>query len=87
MAGLKAYRFIKKRLQHSCLPIKYVKLLRTPILKNICEWLLLKELTLLRIRSDLLKKLLKHTSHSAWSKKKLKLFGPLAKRKYSFGKK
>ena len=87
MAGLKAYRFIKKRLQHSCLPIKYVKLLRTPILKNICEWLLLKELTLLRIRSDLLKKLLKHTSHSAWSKKKLKLFWPFSKKKIQFWQK
>ena len=65
IAGLKACRFIKKRLQHICLPIKYVKLLRTPILKNICDRLLLKELTLLRIRSDLLKNPLKHTSNSA----------------------
>ena len=28
--------FIKKRLQHSCFPVKFVNSLRTPILKNIC---------------------------------------------------
>ena len=33
--------FIKKILQHRCFPMKYVKFLRTPILKNICERLLL----------------------------------------------
>ena len=32
--------FVKKRLQHRCFPVKFAKLLRTPILKNICERLL-----------------------------------------------
>ena len=30
--GLKACNFIKKRLQHSCSPVKSTKLLRTPII-------------------------------------------------------
>ena len=34
--------FIKKRLQHRCFPMKFAKFLRIPILKNICERLLLK---------------------------------------------
>ena len=34
--------FIKKRLQLRCFPVKFAKFLRTPILKNICERLLLK---------------------------------------------
>ena len=33
--------FIKKRLQQSCFPLDITKFLRTRILKNICEWLLL----------------------------------------------
>ena len=41
VAGLKAWNFIKNRLQHSCFPVKFAKFLRTPILKNICERLLL----------------------------------------------
>ena len=36
-SGLKACNFIKKRLQYRCLPLKFAKLLRTPILKNICD--------------------------------------------------
>ena len=40
VAGLP--NFLKKRLQHKCFPVKYVKLLRTPILKNICKRLLLE---------------------------------------------
>ena len=32
----------KKCLQHRCFPVEFAKFLRTPILKNICEWLLLK---------------------------------------------
>ena len=32
--------FVKKRLQHSCSPVKFAKFLRTPILKNKCERLL-----------------------------------------------
>ena len=39
--GLKACDFIKKRLQDRCFPVSIVKFLRTPILKNICEWLFL----------------------------------------------
>ena len=41
-AGLKACNFIKKRLQHRCFPVNIAKFLRTFILKNICERLLLK---------------------------------------------
>ena len=32
--------FIKKRLQHSCFPVHIAKCLKTPILKNVSEWLL-----------------------------------------------
>ena len=38
---LKAYNFIKKRLQHRCCRVKFMKFLTTPILKNIWEQLLL----------------------------------------------
>ena len=41
VAHLKACNFVKKRLQHSCFPVKFVKSLKTPILKNVCERLLL----------------------------------------------
>ena len=41
VAGLQACNFIKKILQHWCFPIKFAKFLRTPILKNISERLLL----------------------------------------------
>ena len=37
-----ACTFIKKRLQHKCFSVKFAKLFRTPILKNICERLLVK---------------------------------------------
>ena len=33
--------FIRKRLQHRCFPVNIAKFLRKPILKNICERLLL----------------------------------------------
>ena len=36
-----ACNFIKKRLQHFCFPVKFPNFLRTSILKNICERLLL----------------------------------------------
>ena len=39
--GQKACNFIKKRLQHRCFPVNIVEFLRTLILKNIYEWLLL----------------------------------------------
>ena len=38
---LQACRFIEKRLQHWCFPLHVKKFLRTPILKNIRERLLL----------------------------------------------
>ena len=38
---------IKKRLQHKCLPVNIAKYLRTPLLKNICECLLLMKHLLL----------------------------------------
>ena len=41
VAGLQACNLMKKRLQHRYFPINIAKLLRTPILKNICEGLLL----------------------------------------------
>ena len=40
-ACLQPCNFIKKRLQHSCFPVKFAKFLRTSFLKNICERLLL----------------------------------------------
>ena len=39
--SLRACNFLKKRLQHWCFPVKFAKILATPILKNICERLLL----------------------------------------------
>ena len=41
-AGLEACNVIKKRLQLWCFPLNIAKFLRTPILKNICERLLLR---------------------------------------------
>ena len=41
-AGLLACNFIKKRLQHRCFLANIHKFLRTPVLKNICERLLLR---------------------------------------------
>ena len=35
-------KIFKKRLQHKCFPVKFTKLLRTPILKNICKRLVLE---------------------------------------------
>ena len=39
--GKQACNFIKKKLQRICFPVNIAKLLRVPILKNICERLLL----------------------------------------------
>ena len=39
--GLKACKFVKKRFQRRRFPVKFAKFLKTPILKNICELLLL----------------------------------------------
>ena len=41
VAGLEACNSIKKRLHHRCFLVNIAKLLRTPILKNICKQLLL----------------------------------------------
>ena len=40
-ADLRECTFIKKELQHSCFPVNFAKFLRAPILKNICERLVL----------------------------------------------
>ena len=42
VVGFQSCNLIKKRLQHSCFPVKFAKILATSILKNICERLLLK---------------------------------------------
>ena len=41
VVGLRACNFIRKKLQHRCFPLKFATFLGTPILKNICVWLLL----------------------------------------------
>ena len=41
VAGLQPSNFIKERLQHRCFPVNNAEFLRTPILKSICERLLL----------------------------------------------
>ena len=41
VAGLRPATLLKKRLWHKCFPMNIAKILRTPILKNICERLLL----------------------------------------------
>ena len=41
-ADLQSCNFIKKRLQHKCLLTNIEKFLRTPILNNICERLVLR---------------------------------------------
>ena len=40
-AGLKACNSIKKRLQHSCFPVKLAKFLKTPFFTEEFQWLLL----------------------------------------------
>ena len=42
VGGLQVCNFIKKRFQHRCLYVNNAKFLKTPILKRICERLLLK---------------------------------------------
>ena len=46
-AGLLTCNLIKKRLQHRCFPVNIAKFLKTPILKNICEGLLLCEMKII----------------------------------------
>ena len=40
-AGLKVCNFVKKKLQHSCLPVKRAKFLKTPFFTEEFRWLLL----------------------------------------------
>ena len=42
VSNLKACNFIKKRLQRRCFHVIIARFLRVPILKNICERLLLQ---------------------------------------------
>ena len=44
-AGPQTLNFFKKGLQHKCFPSNFAKFLRTPILKKICERLLLVKIT------------------------------------------
>ena len=41
VSGLEDSNFMKKRFQHKYFLVNIAKFLRTPILKSICEWLLL----------------------------------------------
>ena len=53
VVGLKTYNFIHKRLQHGRFPVKFaMKILRTPILNNICERLILLFLTFHGVTSN-----------------------------------
>ena len=45
VAANQVCNFIKIRLQHRCFLVKFVKFLRTLILKNICQQMLLKQKT------------------------------------------
>ena len=40
VAGLKACNFVKKRLQHRCFPLKFIKFLRTHFFREHLPWLL-----------------------------------------------
>ena len=42
-AGLRSTTLLKKRLWHRCFPVKFAKLLRTPIFKERLRWLLLEK--------------------------------------------
>ena len=63
VSGLQACNFVKKRLQHRCLPVNIAKFLRIPILKNICEWLLLSDVNLIHSKAMLLNTDNKYCSH------------------------
>ena len=41
LKGLRAFNFIQKKFHLGCFQVKFAKLFRTLILKNICEWPLL----------------------------------------------
>ena len=51
VASLQAGTLLKKRLKHNCFPVKFAKFLRMPILKNICQLLLLIAVTRARLRN------------------------------------
>ena len=42
VAGLKAWSFIEKRLQHRCFPVKYAKFFRTSFFIERLRWLLVE---------------------------------------------
>ena len=44
VTGLSPATLLKKRLSYRCFPVSFAKFLGTPILKNICKWLLLEQL-------------------------------------------
>ena len=49
VAGLNAWNKIKKKLQHRCFPVKFVKISRAPFFKGICVLLLLNGLTSIKV--------------------------------------
>ena len=54
VTDLQACNFVKKRLEHRCFPVKFATFLRTPILKIICEVLLLVITVYVALNSDVL---------------------------------
>ena len=52
VAGLMPATLLKKRLWHKCFPVNPAKFLRTPILKNICERLLLRSVLRLEKKTN-----------------------------------
>ena len=42
VADLKAYNFIKRKLQHRRFPVKFAKFLRTPFFTEHIRWLILE---------------------------------------------
>ena len=65
-AGLQACNFIKKRLLHRCFPVKYMEFLRTPILKNICDPMLLQRSILICTAKSIERCLYKLNSDLKW---------------------
>ena len=58
VAGLKDCKFIKRRLQHRCFPVKFPKFLRTAIFTEHLRWLLLTRPMPLTLFSRLVKLML-----------------------------
>ena len=61
VAGLKAYNFIKKRHQHSCIPVKFAKL-KMLYLKDVYCKLKIKNMSYMLIQSVLKRKTTQTTS-------------------------